>query len=120
MSFPRIRLTVRRAMAAIAGIAMGVAVMMRPHPIGGVSVLGLGVVHWSDGATTRGKIPIPTNYVGAGPFLKVEWSDGATSWYLGRSARTDAAYCREQAGRCAEALLSDRSEDRRNTAADWI
>lgn len=120
MRLPRLRLTVRRAMVAVAIIASGIAVMLRPHPIGGASVLGLRVVHWSDGTTTKGKIPIPVNFAGVGPFLKVEWSDGGVSWYLGRSARTDAGYCREQAARRAGTLLSDRSEDRRNAAADWI
>jgi HEAT repeat protein len=81
---------------------------------------GFGVVLWSDGSVSKGWIPVPTTYVGLGPLLKVGWSDGGTSWYLGRSARTDAEYRQEQVVRCVEALRGDPTESRRDFAATWM
>jgi HEAT repeat protein len=108
-------------MVAVAVAAVAItALLMRPYPIRGMAVLGVGVVWWSDGTSTKGAIPVPTNLVGFGPLLKAEWSDGSTSWYLGRSARTDDSFRREEAGRQAAALVGDGSEVRRSAAATWI
>ncbi len=122
MQLPRVRFTVRWAIVAVAVVAVGLGLVVsrRKHPVGGMAVLGLGVVWWSDGSVTKGAIAVPTKYVGFGPFLKVEWSDQSTSWYLGRYARTDSVYRQKQVTRCVEALRDDRSASERSFAATWI
>src|SRR4051812_41825217 len=84
MRLSRVRFSVRGVMAAVMAVAVALAVMGRRHPVGGMAVAGLGVVMWSDGSMTKGAMPVPTDYQGLGPLLKVGWSDGSTSWYLGR------------------------------------
>jgi hypothetical protein len=107
-------------MVAVAAVAVTIVALMRPHPIGGMAVRGIGVVWWSDGTTTKGAIPVPTNLRTFGPILKAEWSDGTMSWYLGRSARADDGYRREVALRQAAALAGGGPVSRRKAAADWI
>lgn len=121
MRRPRVRFSVRRLMAAMAIVALGLTVLMRrPCPIGGLSMFGLGVVYWSDGSTTKGALPAPERYREYGPLLRVEWSDGSVSWYLGRSAPTGPATRRELAVRCTRVLAGGGPDPPRCTAAGWL
>jgi hypothetical protein len=55
----------------------------RPHPVAGF--MGddfVAEVQWSDGTHTKRPGPIPIKGDHLGPFIRVRWSDGSTSYYF--------------------------------------
>ena len=87
MKLPRVRFTIRRMMIAVAIVAVLLTATMRPYPIIGLQFGDLGIVKWSDGSRTFKSGPAPVNFHAVGPVIRVEWSDGSTSWCLTRTFR---------------------------------
>jgi hypothetical protein len=85
MRLTRPRFTVRRLMLAVAVLACLMAFALRPYP---TTILGLGpacAIYWSDGSHTvvlYGKGTTFSQRRNYGPVMRVDWSDGSTSWYL--------------------------------------
>jgi hypothetical protein len=110
MSASRVRFTVRSTMVVVATVAGMLGLLRRPYPVG-VLIVPTGVMshdgscerikieqRWSDGRLqtieaqgTRGRIlsitttsePWVTDRRHYGPMLRLKWSDGTTSYYLG-------------------------------------
>jgi hypothetical protein len=83
MRVPRVRIRLRVLMLMVAVMAGLFAFGRRPHPVFGLMDHdSLAEVRWSDGTFTKrpGPIPIKGNHVG--PFIRVRWSDGSTSYYF--------------------------------------
>src|SRR5438309_1166228 len=87
MTLPRLRITVRRLMVAVAIEAVLLTATTRPDPVIGFQFGDLAIVGWSNGESTVKSGPAPVRFHAVGPVIRVLWSDGSTSWYLTRSLR---------------------------------
>lgn len=105
MRVPRIRFTVWWMMVVVAVVALSLGYLRRPYPVTTTLILTKKesrLTHyeirqrWSDGQVQRIKAqcslaqpniinasePWPKGWLHYGPILRVEWSDGSTSYYL--------------------------------------
>jgi hypothetical protein len=83
MRFPRLRVRLWLLMVLVAVLACLFAAARRPHPVTGfVEEDFNAMVGWSDGTFTRKPGPIPIQGDHLGPFIRVRWSDGSTSYYF--------------------------------------
>jgi hypothetical protein len=111
MRAPRVRFKVWYMMVAILVVALGFGYLRRPYPVKTGIVIKSDEnsnssiyirYHWSDGRVQHvaaqnpsgpGPIigrdlktnePWPRDHSRLGPLLRIEWSDGSKSYYLGR------------------------------------
>jgi hypothetical protein len=82
MRRPRLRLTIRQMMVAVAIVAaVLVWAINRPYPLWAMANAVL-LVEWSDGSETIESGPNPIRFRGTSWFAIVDWPDGRTGYYL--------------------------------------
>jgi hypothetical protein len=83
MRVPGVRIRLWVLMLIVAVVAGLFAFGRRAHPVSGfMEEDSIAMIGWSDGSFTRKPGPIPIQGDHLGPFIRVQWSDGSTSYYF--------------------------------------